>query len=77
MSAPLQVLAFDEAQDLALLQAVTTIPEPEPLVWSDDTTLAVGSQLVVLGYPLCSDSIKVTEGIFSGRQTVRGHPLRR
>jgi len=46
-----------------------------PLVWGDDTTLALGSQLVVLGYPLCSESITVTSGVFSGRLTVRGHSL--
>ena len=73
--APLRVLAFDEARDLALVQAVTTIPEPPPLAWSDDTSLRLGAQLVVLGYPLCTKSITVTSGIFSSRRTVRGHSV--
>ena len=71
----LTVLTYDPERDLALLQATSTIPEPEPLRWADDTGLNLGMPVLVLGYPFpssrsptdCSESITVTRGVFSGR----------
>jgi S1-C subfamily serine protease len=55
--AMLDVLTYDRERDLALLQATSTLPEPAPLVWADDTGLSLGETILVLGYPFPSTTI--------------------
>ncbi len=45
---PLKLLRSDPQRDPAF-----TIPEPDPLIWQDDTTLETGTALLLIGYPLC------------------------
>ena len=81
--ATLTVLTYDRERDLALLQATSTIPEPEPLGWADDAVLNLGTPILVLGYPFpssrspsdCSESITVTRGVLSGRIEILDQPL--
>ena len=70
--APLKVVSVDRASDLALVKAMTTLPEAKPLTWGDDTAVGLGTTLFVLGYPLCPESVTVTRGILSGRHSIDG-----
>ena len=64
---PATILAFDRANDLALLKIDVAGLQPLPL--ADSTKVAVGEEVSALGFPLAhklGESIKVSRGIIAG-----------
>ena len=60
------VVADDFDLDIALLKLPTEGPHPF-LAFGYSSDLVLGTDLVVLGYPLCLETLTVTRGIFSAR----------
>ena len=60
------VVADDPDLDIALLKLSSEGPHPF-LAFGYSADLALGADLVILGYPLCLETLTVTRGIFSAR----------
>ncbi len=60
------VVADDPDLDIALLKLASDGPHPF-LAFGNSWNLALGADLVILGYPLCLETLTVTRGIFSAR----------
>ena len=60
------VVADDPERDLALLKLPSSGPHPF-LAFGRSADLRVGEDLVILGYPLCLETLTVTRGILSAR----------
>lgn len=64
-----EVLAIDRERDLALLGA--DLPDEVPaIVWGDETALALGQDVIALGFPIGLRSVTLSKGVVSSPSQV-------
>jgi hypothetical protein len=59
-----EVLAIDRVRDLALL-AVDLPDDVAPIVWGDDRVLALGDDVIAIGFPIGLTSVTLSKGVVS------------
>lgn len=78
---PLQLLVSDAANDLAVLRVADQAPEqwPPHLTLLDSGTIRLGTEVVVIGFPLgesLGSGHKVTSGLISALEGMNGDPTK-